>query len=128
MYTEFDSLKTDDLNNIEDKVNDLYTQYSSCSARSYTKKTWTDDEFVYVDDIKNIEDAIEYLGYGFGYPDGWQKSRDWDLTGTNNISYKDLNRWLNNIKILADGDFNPLLPSDSLYPSDTLYPSNRIER
>ena len=102
MYTENDYLTNTILNNIEDKVEELYIKYSSTLSENYTKKIWVDNEYVYVDDIAHIENAIEYLGNYFEYPDGWIVSREWDLTGINNISYKDINRIFNNIKVISE--------------------------
>ena len=64
-------------------------------------------------------------GY-FGYPMGYIKKRKWNLKGTNNISYKDINRWLHNIDLLRNSEFNPLVPSNTLKPSNTLIPSNKL--
>lgn len=124
MYTEFDYLNANVLNDIEQKLQALYQKYSAFTSRTYIAKTWQEGELVYVDEIGDIESALEYLGDGFGYPEGWIVSRNWNISASNNISYKDINRILNNIEILDKGNFKPLLPSDNLYPSDTLYPTN----
>lgn len=127
MYTEFDSLSKDILNDIEGKMQELYQKYSIYTTKTYIAKSWQLGELVYVDEIANIESALEYLGNGFGYPEGWISSRNWNANKSNNISYKDINRILNNINILDKGNFVPLLPSDNLYPNDTLYPTNKKE-
>ena len=44
----------------------------------------------------------------------------------NNISYRDINRWLHNIDLLRNSEFNPLVPSNTLKPSNTLIPSNKL--
>ncbi len=124
MYTEFDYLNLDVLNDIEQKIQALYQKYSAVTSRVYIAKTWQKGELVYTDEIANIESSLEYLGDGFGYPEGWITSRNWNISASNNISYKDINRILNNIEILDKGNFNPLLPSDNLYPNDKLYPTN----
>lgn len=114
MYDEEDYLNYTDLNYVESKIEDLYDYYSM----SYTPKIWQEKEFVYVDDIKNIEEAIDTVGAYFGYPTGYQTKRNWNLLGINNISYKDINRWLHNIDLLRNSEFTPLVPSETLYPRD----------
>lgn len=122
MYTETDYLNYTDLNSVETKIKELYTYYNL----SYTPKTWQINEFVFVDDINNIEEAIDKIAGYFGYPMGYIKKRKWNLKGTNNISYKDINRWLKNINFLRKSEFNPLVPSNTLKPSNTLMPSNKL--
>ena len=122
MYDENDYLNYTDLNYIENKIEDLYDYYNM----TYTPKLWQINEFIYVDDIKNIEEAIDTMASYFGYPSGYQTKRNWNLLGTNNISYRDLNRWLYNIDLLRNSEFTPLLPSENLLPSETLKPSNKI--
>lgn len=124
MYTEHDYLNVGILNDIEQKLQALYQKYSKFTSKIYIAKTWQVGELVYVDEIANIENMIEYLGVEFEYPEGWIPSRNWNTSTSNNISYKDINRILNNIEVLEKGNFNPLLPSDNLYPSDALYPTN----
>lgn len=122
MYTETDYLNYTDLNNVENKLEDLYEFYDM----TYTPKVWELNEYVFVDDIKNIEEAIDTMGAYFGYPTGYQKKRNWNLMGENNISYRDINRWLHNIDLLRNSEFNPLVPSNTLKPSNTLIPSNKL--
>lgn len=122
MYTETDYLNYTDLNSVETKIKELYTYYNL----SYTPKTWQINEFVFVDDINNIEEAIDKIADYFGYPMGYIKKRKWNLQGTNNISYEDINRWLKNINFLRKSEFNPLVPSNTLKPSNTLMPSNKL--
>ena len=126
MYTENNYLTEQILNNVEDKVVDLYNYYSSLTTEEYTPKVWELNEYVFVDDIKNIEEAIDTMGAYFGYPNGYQTKRNWNLDGENNISYRDINRWLHNIDLLRNSEFNPLVPSNTLKPSNTLIPSNKL--
>lgn len=122
MYTETDYLNYTDLNNVENKLEDLYEFYDM----TYTPKVWELNEYVFVNDIKNIEEAIDTMGAYFGYPAGYQTKRNWNLMGENNISYRDINRWLHNIDLLRNSEFNPLVPSNTLKPSNTLIPSNKL--
>lgn len=122
MYTETDYLNYTDLNNVENKLEDLYEFYDM----TYTPKVWELNEYVFVNDIKNIEEAIDTMGAYFGYPSGYQAKRNWNLDGENNISYRDINRWLHNIDLLRNSEFNPLVPSNTLKPSNTLIPSNKL--
>lgn len=124
MYDELDYLTPEILNYIENRVVDLYEHYSIILSETYVPKTWELNEYVFVDDVKHIEDGIDKIGENFGYPDGFIKSRIWNLTGENNISYRDLNRWLKNIEFLINSNFVPLMPSETLYPRDGyIYPS-----
>lgn len=129
MYDESDYLIADVLNYIKGKVEEVYELYSDYLGQQSTPtlKTWVQNEMVFVDDIKDIEEAIDYIGSLFGYPNGWISKRNWNLTGENNISCKDLNRWIKNVNLLLNGNYNPLLPSNNLYPSNSLYPSNKLE-
>ena len=129
MYDDSDYLTAEVLNYIKGRVEELYDFYSDYLGQSSTPtlKTWVQNEMVFVDDIKDIEEAIDYIGSLFGYPSGWIVKRNWNLTGENNISCRDLNRWIKNIDLLLNGNYNPLMPSESLYPSDNLYPSNKLE-
>lgn len=122
MYTETDYLNYTDLNNVENKLEDLYEFYDM----TYIPKVWELNEYVFVNDIKNIEEAIDTMGAYFGYPTGYQTKRNWNLMGENNISYRDINRWLHNIDLLRNSEFNPLVPSNTLKPSNTLIPSNKL--
>lgn len=129
MYDDSDYLTADVLNYIKGRVEGVYEFYSAYLGQESipTLKTWVQNEMVFVDDIKDIEEAIDYIGSLFGYPNGWVTSRNWNLTGENNISCKDLNRWIKNVNLLLNGNYNPLLPSNNLYPSNSLYPSNKLE-
>ena len=100
MYSEFDYLSAEILNDIETKIEALYKKYSDYTTTTYIPKIWQKNELVFVNDISNIEDSLEHLGNLLNYPNGWITSRNWDITGINNISYKDINRLLNNIEIL----------------------------
>lgn len=100
MYSGYDYLSYDILNSFENEISELYSNNQEILLSSYDSKTWIKNEFVYVDDIKNIEDAIEHAGKKFSHPIGWQTSKEWLLDGFNNISYKDLNRWRNNLDLI----------------------------
>ena len=127
MYNETDYLTVDVLNYIESRMKKLEKKFSDYIGKEYTSKIWISNEFVYVDDIANIENYIEAVGQHFYYPQGWEKSRTWNLTGDNNISYRDINRWLKNIDILLAYETNPLVPGETLYPrGNYLYPNTVI--
>ena len=120
MYTETDYLNYTDLNNIETKIKELYTYYN----QAYTPKVWKINEYMFIDDVKRIENAIDKMGIYFDYPQGYIETKKWGVYGT--ISYKDINRWLHNIDLLRNSEFNPLVPSNTLKPSNTLIPSNKL--
>ncbi len=102
MYNEYDYLTMDILNSFETEISELYGNNQEILLSSYSPKTWNINEFIYVDDIKNIEDAIENAGKRFDYPIGWINSKEWNLEGFNNISCKDLNRWRKNLDLIYD--------------------------
>lgn len=112
MYTENDYLNYTDLNSVETKIKELYTYYNL----SYTPKTWQINEYMFIDDVKRIENAIDKMGNYFNYPQGYIETKKWGAYGT--ISYIDINRWLHNIDLLRNSEFNPLVPSETLYPRD----------
>lgn len=124
MYDELDYLTPQLLNDIETKIVETYNKYQNIISNEYTPKKWLLNEFVYVDDIKNIEEGIDVLGKYFGYPTGWKTKREWDLTSANSISYIDINRWLNNLDIILNSNYSPLVPNETLYPNDNLVPTN----
>ena len=127
MYDSQDYLTHTLLNDVEDRIVGLYDKFSEFITEEYAPKTWSLNEYVFINDIKHIEEAIDTMGAYFGYPTGYQAKRNWNLTGINNISYKDINRWLHNIDLLMNSELNPLLPNNALYPSETLVPSNNRE-
>lgn len=124
MYDELDYLTYQLLNEIENKIESAYNKYGTIISEHYVKKEWVKNEFVYVDDIKNIEEAIDRIGKYFGYPNDWVLKKEWDLNGVNSISYVDINRWTHNLDIIINSSYNPLLPKNDLYPSENLKPTN----
>lgn len=76
----------------------------------YEKHVWNDNEVLSMQKIDNIETAIKNIGYYYYKPTGWLGGREWLKTckindynsGTNiqNISYQDLNRWVNNLSLI----------------------------
>ena len=125
MYDRQDYLTHTLLNDVEDRIVNLYDKFSDYVTETYTPKTWSLNEYVFINDIKHIEDGIEYIGSLLEYPAGWEQSRQWGSFGR--ISYIDVNRWLKNIDLLMNSELNPLLPNNALYPSETLVPSNNRE-
>ena len=124
MYDELDYLTPQLLNDIETKIVETYNKYQNIISTEYTPKKWLLNEFVYVDDIKNIEEGIDSLGKCFGYPTGWKTKREWSLTSANSISFVDINRWINNLDIILNSNYSPLVPNETLYPNDNLVPTN----
>ena len=78
----------------------------------YIKHTYFDNEVITMQRLDNIERGIANIGYYFYKPIGWQNAREWLGTsdtnngviknGTNiqNISYQDVNRWINNLNLI----------------------------
>ena len=125
MYDSQDYLTHTLLNDVEDRIVGLYNKFSNYVTETYTPKTWVLNEYVFINDIKHIEEGIEYIGALLEYPAGWEQSKNWGAFGR--ISYEDVNRWLKNIDLLMNSELNPLLPREDLYPSETLVPANNRE-
>lgn len=102
MYTEFDYLNVNDLYNIQSKttmVIDLFKKVTGIMV-DYELQEWKINSLLYVDSIAKIESTIDHIGNFFNYPIGWIETRTWNLDKRENISYKDLNRLINNIQVL----------------------------
>lgn len=102
MFDENDYLTSNILNDIECRVANLYNSYSSILENQYVPKTWSNNELVFIDDIKHIEDGIDYIGSCLEYPEGFIRGKEWNTQSDCNISYKDLNRWMRNIEYLEN--------------------------
>lgn len=125
MYNEDSIMTYSDFNNIETKINTLRTRIVNLgfNVDTYTTKTWVKKDFLLYTYLNNIENGIENLGKGYFKPYGWQNKKIW--TKGMSFSYKDVNRWLNNLTIIEerlDNESSQLFPSDTLYPSDNLLP------
>lgn len=102
MYTEFDYLNADDLYNIQSKTTMVIGLFKKVTGIviDYELQEWKINSLLYVDSIAKIESTIDYIGNFFNYPIGWIETRIWNLDKRENISYKDLNRLINNIQVL----------------------------
>lgn len=75
---------------------------------NYIKHVWNDNEFLSMQKVDNIIQGIKNIGYYYYKPSGWINLTQWLAPmGTNirNISYRDLNIWLNNLNLI---NFNNL--------------------
>lgn len=97
MYDELDYLSPEILNDVENKIASQQQKYLLPIENN--PKNWIDNELVYVDDIKTIEDKIDDMRKFFDIT--VIPKRDWNLEGVNNISYVDINRWLKNLETLG---------------------------
>ena len=125
MYTEDSIMTYDDFNAIEQRIVSLRTKIINLgySVASYTPKNWVKKDFLLITYLNNIEEGIKALGKGYFRPYGWQKEKTW--TGGMGFSYRDVNRWITNLNLIAerlDNESSSLFPSDTLYPSETLLP------
>lgn len=125
MYNEDSIMTYSDFNTIEQKIVSLRTRIVNLgySVSLYTSKTWVKKDFLLYTYLNNIENGIENLGKGYFKPYGWQNKKIWNKGMS--FSYKDVNRWLNNLNIIEerlDNESSQLFPSDTLYPSDNLLP------
>lgn len=125
MFNEDSIMTYSDFNTIEQKIVSLRTRIVNLgySVSLYTSKTWVKKDFLLYTYLNNIENGIENLGKGYFKPYGWQNKKIWNKGMS--FSYKDVNRWLNNLNIIEerlDNESSQLFPSDTLYPSDNLLP------
>ena len=119
-FTASDYLNYDDLNNIEDLVEELATLY----GRSYVKTPWvlTQDKVGDVE-FQNIEDELDYYNqlYYLDY-----KKKNWvsPIPIYKTISYKDINKWLDEIYY----GFNLRTATKVVKKSGTFKASNEIKQ
>lgn len=123
MFNEDSIMTYSDFNYIENKISTLRTRIVNLgyNVNTYTDKTWVKKDFLLYTYLNNIENGIENLGKGYFKPYGWQNTKIWNKGMS--FSYKDVNRWLNNLSIIEERLDNE---SSQLFPSDTLYPSNNL--
>lgn len=126
MFNEDSIMTYEDFNAIEQKILSLRTRIVNLgySVDTYTAKTWVKKDFLIYTYLENIENGIKYLGKGYFRPFGWQNKKTW--TKGMSFSYKDVNRWWNNLNLIEErlnNESSILFPSDTLYPSDTLFPN-----
>jgi len=77
---------------------------------NYEKHVWVNDDVLSMQKIDNIENGIKNIGYYYTKPKNWITTRQWlktcnikdydNNTNTQNISYIDLNRWLNDLDLI----------------------------
>lgn len=97
---------------------------------NYVKHTWVDNEFLSMQKIDNIGQGIKNIGEYYYKPQGWLNPREWlklinfidvkdkivddkfpeEYRGLNiqNISYSDLNRWVNDLDLIDFDNLNDL--------------------
>lgn len=100
-------------------TNDTFYEYiqiykNDMIIPDYEKHTWENDEVLTMKKIDNVENAIKNIGKYYYKPTGWLNTRDWlkdsDIFDDNyniniqNISYQDLNRWVNNLSLINFDD------------------------
>lgn len=122
MYNEDSIMTYSDFNTIEQKIVSLRTRIVNLSFNvdTYTPKTWVKKDFLLYTYLNNIENGIESLSKGYYKPYGWQNKKTW-TTGMS-FSYKDVNRWLNNLNIIEaelNNHTENLKFNDNVYFNDT---------
>lgn len=85
---------------------------------NYMKHTWVNNEFLSMQKIDNIEQGIKNIGEYYYKPQGWLNPREWlktsniseDNKGMNmqNVSYSDLNRWVNDLNLIDFDNLNEM--------------------
>lgn len=100
MYNEDSIMTYSDFNTIEQKIVSLRTRIVNLgfNVDTYTAKTWVKKDFLLYTYLNNIENGIENLSKGYYKPYGWQNTKTW--TKGMSFSYKDVNRWLNNLDLI----------------------------
>lgn len=84
---------------------------------NYIKKQWFVNDIPFIQDIDNIEQGIENLGKYCTKPLGWITTKEWieiasvikrnDLgVGSKSFSYRDINRWINNLNLIDNVDMD----------------------
>lgn len=125
-YTEDDIATSTDFQLIEMKLYDIRNaiyDLGYSEIPTYTVKSWSNSDYLLYTYLNNIEEGLKNCGEYYYRPYGWQNTKTW--LPKESFSYRDLNRWVNNINILIDkldNESNSLFPSDTLYPSETLFP------
>lgn len=82
---------------------------------NYVKKQWETNEIPYIQHIDNIEQGVENIGKYCAKPLGWSTTRNWIKTssiedrsdygvGNKGFSYRDINRWINNLNLIDNVD------------------------
>ena len=116
MKTDIDYLNYTDLNNIENKIEELtdYIQEHYVEDMpTFNKKTWALNELPFVQEIDRIETGVNNLGYYLYEPDGWVATKTWitsdNLYPIKSFDYRDYNRWLSDIGLIEDNIENPII-------------------
>ena len=82
----------------------------------YVKHTWETNEFLSMQKIDHIENGVKNIGEYYYKPPYWVANRSWlktcntvdydNNTNMQNISYQDLNRWVNDLNLINFDNLN----------------------
>ena len=82
----------------------------------YVKHTWETNEFLSMQKIDHIENGVKNIGEYYYKPPYWVANRSWlktcntvdydNNTNMQNISYQDLNRWINDLNLINFDNLN----------------------
>lgn len=125
-FMENDYATYEDFNTIETAIvilrNRIYNLgYTEIPQYLANIRDW--NSYLFYDELNDIEEGIKNLGKYYYRPKGFVKRKTWKPNMP--FSYKDINRWINNLNIIEsalDNESSSLYPRDDLYPSDTLLP------
>lgn len=122
MYNEDSIMNYADFNYIENKIVSLRNRIINLgySVEIYNSKIWVKKDFLLYTYLNNIENGIENLSKGYYKPYGWQNKKIW--TKGMSFSYKDVNRWLNNLDLIEaelNNHTENLKFNDNVYFNDT---------
>lgn len=119
VYTKDDYLMQDDMEDMKSAYDNLYDKINNTAFVSRTKffpSSYADAEDIYYNlklvtgqtvlaksYFQQYDVAIEKIGIKFYKPDGWIEYKN-----IISFSYNDLNRWINNLNLLNDIDYDNL--------------------
>lgn len=100
MFNEDSIMTYENFNSVESKISELNSRLTTLgyTVDAYTPKIWIKKDFLIYTYLNNIETGIQALAEGYFKPYGWQGKKTW--TKGMSFSYKDVNRWLNNLNLI----------------------------
>jgi len=104
MYDENDYCNFVDIKGIENQLmsyTNILRFNLNISISAYNQMFY-DKGFFFIEDVEYIENRIDDLGNYFYKPYGWIKKREYSLSKKENFSYKDINRWINNLSLFSN--------------------------
>lgn len=97
LKTSEDYLQAADIAVIDDAVQQVTNKLinKGINIPKYTRKTWNVLRIPYYEDFEVIQNGIFNLQHYYYAPEGWDYGQLYQ-----NFSYKDINRWINNVNLM----------------------------